>query len=108
LVPGLHALGQAYILTGDHRYAHKAAVMIHRIAEVYPGMDHAKQSRYGTLMAARGINYPGKVVNAIWETSIAQNVAESYDDVWETIDTDQELQKQLNQTGEQIRSFIES
>jgi len=108
LVPGLHALSQAYVLTGDKRYAHKAAVILHRIAEVYPGMDHAKQSRYGQMMAARGIDYPGKVVNAIWETQLAKNVADSYDNVWETIDGDTELQKLVGKSGEQIRAFFEA
>jgi hypothetical protein len=108
LVLGLRALGSAYTITGDKRYAHKAAVMLHRIAEVYPGMDHAKQSRYGQLMAARGIEYRGKVVNNIWEASLAQCLAEAYDATWETIDADAELQHKTRKTGEQIRSFIEA
>lgn len=108
LVPGLNDLANAYLLTGDKKYAHKAAVMIHRIAEVYPGMDHAKQSRYGQMMAARGADYPGKVVNAIWETGLAQHVCDSYDAVWETIDGDEELQREAHKSGAQIRSFIEA
>jgi hypothetical protein len=108
LVLGLRALGSAYTITGDKRYAHKAAVMLHRIAEVYPGMDHAKQSRYGQLMAARGIEYRGKVVNNIWEASLAQCLAEAYDATWETVDADAELQRETSKTGEQIRSFIEA
>ena len=108
LVPGLANLGNAYLLTGDKKYAHKAAVMLQRIAEVYPGMDHTKQSRYGTMMAARGINYPGKVVNNIWECGLAQSVCDAYDAVWETIDSDAELQSETHKTGEQIRSFIEA
>ena len=108
LVPGLLNLGRAYMLTGDKKYAHTAAVMLHRIAQVYPGMDHAKQSRYGSMMAERGIDYPGKVVNAIWETSLAQALADAYDAVWETIDRDEALQKQTGKSGEQIRKFIEA
>ncbi len=108
LVPGLGDLADAYLLTGDKKYAHKAAVMLHRIAEVYPGMDHAKQSRYGQMMAARGADYPGKVVNAIWETGLAQHVCDAYDAVWETIDGDEELQRETHQTGAQIRCVIEA
>jgi len=62
VVPAIEDLSQAYLLTGDEKYAHKAAVMLYRVAQVYPGMDHAKQSRYGTMMAARGIVYPGKII----------------------------------------------
>jgi oligo-alginate lyase len=106
--PGVRALGQAYLLTGDARYAHKAAVMLRRIAEVYPAMDHAKQSRYGQMMAARGIDYPGKVVNAIWETQDITNYAAAYDAVFDSIDADSDLQFLFHQTGPQIRSFIDA
>ena len=64
------ALGRAYVLTGDKRYAHKALVALHRFAEVYPAMDHANQSRYGAMMKALGRDYPGKIVNHIWETDM--------------------------------------
>ncbi len=106
--PGVHALGEAYQLTGDPRYAHKAAVMLRRIAEVYPAMDHAKQSRYGEMMAARGIDYPGKVVNAIWETADITNYAQAYDAIFETIDADTELQNLFHQSGPELRSFIDA
>ena len=58
---GLH-----YLLTGDARYAHKAAVLLTRIAEVYPNMDHESQSRYGQLMAEKdGTRYTGKVIKVL-------------------------------------------
>lgn len=45
--PGVLALGQAYLLTGNRQYASKAIDMLYRIASVYPSMDHENQSRYG-------------------------------------------------------------
>jgi hypothetical protein len=106
--PGIADLGRAYLLTGDKRYAHKAAVMLHRVAEVYPSMDHATQSRYGLMSRAKGQNYPGKVVNLIWETTLIQSAAEAYDAVWDSIDNDAALQKFYGKTGTGIRSFIEA
>src|SRR5437660_1358478 len=82
--------------------------MLCRVAQVYPGMDHAKQSRYGTMMAARGIDYPGKVVNKIWETEIAIDLADAYDGVWDFIARDDVLQKQTGKSAAQIRSSIEA
>jgi hypothetical protein len=108
LAPGVRALGRAYLLTGDKKYAHKAIVMLHRIAEVYPTMDHAEQSRYGQLSKARGIYYGGKVVNKIWECGIAENVTEAYDDVWDAIDRDESAQKLFSKNSQQIRSLIEA
>jgi hypothetical protein len=105
LVPGLRALSEAYLLSGDQKYARKAAVMLERIAEVYPGMDIATQSRYGQMTHGE---YQGKVVNHIWETGLTQSLADSYDDIFDGIDSDAELQKSTGKTGAQIRSFIEA
>ena len=106
--PGAHALAQAYQLTGDKRFAHKAAVMLVRMAEVYPAMDHERQSRFGLMMAQKGSRYPGKVLNAIWETNFASDFAEAYDGVWETIDGDTALQTQYSKSGAELRAFVEA
>lgn len=106
---GLAALGRAYLLTGDARYAHKAAVLLHRAAEVYPNMDYESQSRYGQLMAERdGSRYSGKALNAIWETYLGAQFAETYDAIWETIDGDAALQRFTGKEGRAIRAFIEA
>lgn len=105
---GILNLSQAYMLTGDNRYAHKAAVMLYRLAEIYPSMDHAKQSRYGLMSAAAGTVYNGKIVNSIWETGLARQVVEAYDMIWNSIDPDTDLQKFHKKNGSQIRSFIEA
>jgi hypothetical protein len=108
LVPGVQALGRAYLLTDRKAYAHKALVILHRIAEVYPEMDYAKQSRYGEMMAAQGVDYPGKVVNAIWECTVAQSLAEAYDAVWSAADGDAALQQETHRSSGEIRAFIEA
>ncbi|MGG7664690.1 heparinase II/III domain-containing protein [Dyadobacter sp. BHUBP1] len=106
--PAFADLAHAYLLTGDKRYAHKAAVMLYRLGEVYPSMDHANQSRYGLMEKMKGHTYNGKILNLIWEASLIQNAAEAYDAVWDSIDGDTELQKATGKTGAQIRAFIEA
>ncbi|MBS0633469.1 MAG: heparinase II/III family protein [Verrucomicrobia bacterium] len=109
IIPGFTALGHAYLLTGDARYAHKAAVLLRRIAEVYPNMDFERQSDFGIRMAGEGTRYTGKILGAIWEADFgAAQFAEAYDDIWPTIDGDLALQKLYGQTGEQLRAFIEA
>lgn len=108
IIPGISNLAKAYQLTGDKRYAHKAALMLHRLAEVYPSMNHEEQSRYGQLMKARNSVYSGKIVNRIWETSIVRQSAEAYDAVWESIDGNMALQKYLGKSGAEIREYIEA
>ncbi|MBO9613100.1 MAG: heparinase II/III family protein [Dyadobacter sp.] len=106
--PAFADLAHAYLLTGDKRYAHKAAVMLYRLGEVYPSMDHANQSRYGLMEKMKGHTYNGKVLNLIWETSLIQNAAEAYDAVWDSIDGDTDLQRATGKSGGQIRAFIEA
>ena len=40
---GIIALSSAYQLTGDPVYAHKAAILLDRVADVYPAFDFMKQ-----------------------------------------------------------------
>ena len=108
LATGLAALGRAYLLTGDARYAHKAAVLLRRIAEVYPNMDYESQSRFGEILAAKGERYTGKVVNAIWESYLIAGFAEAYDAIWPSLDGDTALQRLYGQDGPAMRAFIEA
>ncbi len=109
VVAGTLALSRAYLLTGDRAYAHKAAVLLHRLAEVYPTMNYEQQSRFGQLMGAQGTRYTGKMVNLIWESyQVAPSLSEAYDNIWETLDGDVELQHFYHQTGEQVRATIEA
>jgi len=105
ILPGMLNLSRAYLLTGEPQYAHKAALMLNRIADVYPEMDYENQSRYGSLTASA---YNGKILNLIWETFTLTQVAEAYDNVFPAIDGDAELHALLGRSGEQIRANIET
>ena len=100
-------LGRAYLLTERPEFAHKALVMLHRLAEVYPGMDYEHQSRYGQMQKQNGRHYPGKVLNRIWETNFIQAAAECYDAVWNYIPVDQKLMQLLQKDPIDIQAFIE-
>lgn len=104
----VQALGRAYLLTGDKRYAHKALVLLHRYAEVYPEMDYGAQSRYGALMRAQGKDYPGKLVYNTWEADFVTVLVEAYDECWDAIDSDGDLQALARKDGKQIRAVIEA
>lgn len=104
IIPAARNLARAYILTGDKRYGRKAAILLDRIAEVYPNMDYHSQSRYGELQAERGSRYEGKILNAIWESNVLTDLAEAYDYSWECIDENTVMGK----NAEQVRSNIEA
>ncbi len=78
LIPAVLSLGRAYLLTAAPRYAHKAGVLLTQIARDYPRMDHNRQSRYAAEYVP---SYTGKIVNAIWETATARDLAEAWDAV---------------------------
>ena len=88
LIPGVENLSIAYQITGDEKYAKKAIVMLDRIADFYPSMDHSKQSRYAQEFAP---GYTGKIVNLIWETGLASTLARSYDNVFDALAKDGQL-----------------
>ncbi|ACU02555.1 heparinase II/III domain-containing protein [Pedobacter heparinus] len=77
---GLNALANAFLYTGDQRYAHKAAILLDRIADVYPDMDWAPYSKKGWYHSDGGTNR-GKIEGAIWETGTVQGFADAYDKI---------------------------
>ncbi|MEI8315637.1 MAG: heparinase II/III family protein [Verrucomicrobiota bacterium] len=47
VLAGMEALSTAYVLTGDGSYAHQAAILIDRVADLYPLFDFKIQGNYG-------------------------------------------------------------
>ena len=87
---GLDALALAYALTGDQRYAHKAAVLLDRIADVYPEMDYLPLHKLG-FQHSQGGSGLGRIGGCIWETRVAQRMAHAYDLIFDGIQNDQQL-----------------
>lgn len=75
---GLTALSNAYLYTGEQLYARKAAILLDRIADVYPSMDWKPYADRGWFHSDGGTN-KGKIGGSIWETNAAQRFAECYD-----------------------------
>ena len=113
----INQLAHAYMVTGDRIYAEKAIVMLDRIAEVYPGMDHSVQSRYSEMM---GGTYKGKIVNYVWETGLFQSMVMSYELVFDALtgddplslswdrDSNGTIEPEETRTADQIRANIEA
>lgn len=97
-------LAHAYVLTGQRVYAEKAIVMLDRIAEVYPGMDYDKQSRYGELVE---YPYPGKIFNAIWETRTLRELTIAYELVFDALTGSNPISLPWRSSAE-IRAHIET
>ena len=89
-------LGQAYLYTGDVRYAHKGAVLLDRIADVYPEMDLDACTALG-LYNSQGGTGKGRIKGCIWETVVAETLSQAYDRVYEGMAGDDELVRFLSE-----------
>ncbi|MCK5804346.1 MAG: heparinase II/III family protein [Lentisphaeria bacterium] len=87
---GLLDLAHAYTLTGDRRYAHKAAVLLDRIADVYPEMNYLPLHKQGFQHSHGGPGL-GRIEGCIWECFVVQRMARSYDLIFDGIQEDEEL-----------------
>lgn len=80
VIDGLKALADGYLYTGEQRYAHKAAILLDRIADVYPSMDWKPYADRGWYHSD-GNSGRGKIEGCIWETGVVQNLADAYDKI---------------------------
>ncbi|MGD9498842.1 MAG: heparinase II/III family protein, partial [Armatimonadota bacterium] len=87
---GLNSLAEAYMYTGETAYAHKAGVLLDRIADVYPEMDWAPYAERGWFHSDGGSGR-GKIEGRIWETGTIRGLAVAYDMVADGLDDSPEL-----------------
>lgn len=74
---GLTTLRDAYVYTGDPKYAHAGVILLDRIADMYPSMDVGAYSEdYRNNDPA---TRKGKVLGSIWETNFSTGVITAYD-----------------------------
>ncbi|KYH41530.1 MAG: heparinase [Candidatus Bathyarchaeota archaeon B26-2] len=86
---------EAYCVTDDPRYAHKAGVLLSRIADVYPDMDWAPLNRLG-FSHSDGGSGAGRIEGQIWETRNAFAYSLAYDRIYDAISRDYSLSKFLD------------
>ena len=87
---GVQKLSRAFTLTDERKYAHKAAVLLDRIADVYPEMDLKPLTDLG-FHHSHGGTGEGRIEGCIWETFVVQHLAEGYDAIFDGIQGDAEL-----------------
>ncbi len=101
---GYRNLALAYAETGEKVYAHKAAVLLDRIADVWPSFDFATQglvyerARYGGGVA-------GYVWYAIQSAYTTMYLAKAYDQIFDGISGDRELVEFLSRKNSRKSSI---
>lgn len=106
--PALDRLSQLYLLTGDKRYAHKAAVILMRIAEQFPNSSDKADRCYGGSWAFR----KGLITDCIWSCGDVAGIAAAYDLIWDSLDEPETVafvSKKMPEikTGDDMRFYVE-
>jgi oligo-alginate lyase len=99
ILAGVDALSNAYIYTGDGIYARKCAILLDRIADVYPDMDWNEYAKRGWYHSDGG-SKKGKIEGRIWETGVLRKLAISYDRIIPGLPAQEELYAFLAAKGE--------
>ncbi|MBQ8003951.1 MAG: heparinase II/III family protein, partial [Oscillospiraceae bacterium] len=97
VLSAIKSLSEAYIYTGDEKYGRLGAVMVDRLADVYPefNLDQWIDASY-----SNGSTKNGKTVNNIWEAINGKIYARAYDAFFPMYD-DPEVLKFLKSKSEQ-------
>lgn len=116
-IPCLRSLSQAWLLTGDKRYARKGCILLARLADEYPNFTDRKDRLYFGQYGGRDPHYTWKtggiITDLIWECFCLEATAYAYDGLYSYMDQDPELIAFLKakgmpvESGAELRHFIE-
>ena len=81
----LSALSEAYVFTGEQKVVHKAAILLARVADLYPDMDYHFWAELG-FENSDGGSGRGKVYGRIWEARLVSGFARAYDAIRDGFD----------------------
>jgi hypothetical protein len=85
--PAIKSFGHAYLITGDRRYAHKAAVCLLKEAYEYPNSTDRKQRTYLPGYAQGS----GMITDVVWSSGALVASATCYDAIAMALEGDDEL-----------------
>ena len=77
VLEALTSLRNAYLYTGDAKYGRTGAILLDRIADLYP--DYSTRPFATSYFNNDGGRYTGRILGCIWEPQLAAEFALSYD-----------------------------
>lgn len=97
VVGGVEALSEAYWVTGDKQYAHKAAIILDRVGDLFPSFEFREQG----LVYEYG---PHEGAVTVWHDACEEvrRLAESYDRIFSGMEGDAELVQFLAAKAEKL------
>ncbi len=115
-IPLLRSFSQAWLITGDARYAHHGALLLARLASEYPNYEDRSDRLYFARYGGRSPTYSwktgGMITDLIWETFCLEATAYAYDALAGYYDQDPELLAFLRgkglpaASGDEVRAYV--
>lgn len=96
----LDTLKEAYVYTGDIRYGRVGAILIDRVADVYPEMFTAPS--FPKFANSDSSQPNGKILGSIWECGLAKRLAINYDAFYPAME-DSQVIRFLSQKAERYK-----
>ncbi len=84
----VNSLRDAYLYTGDVRYGRTGAILVDRIADLYPGFDLDPLAKMGFANGDGGSKV-GKIIGRIHETYLQEDFVKAYDAFFPLYDDEQ-------------------
>jgi len=82
----LNNLTLAYIITGDRKYGNPAAMLLLKIAQVYPKMDATDCPWKQGYRLSHGGTGKGRVLGSIWDVLLMERLTDWYDMLFDCFD----------------------
>lgn len=79
LISYLQDIKEAYLFTGNIKYAYAGLILLDRIADVYPDMDTSVYMTKDGYRVCDGLSGKGKIIGSIWDASIVWDFVCAYD-----------------------------
>jgi Bacterial Ig-like domain (group 2)./Heparinase II/III-like protein. len=95
----LDSFRDAYLYTGNVKYAQMGTILLDRIADVYPDMYSSVFKKDDGFLNSNGGTGLGKILGSIWETLLVPSFIRAYDAFFPTMD-DQEVISYLKSKAE--------
>lgn len=109
--PGIAALSQAYLLTGEREYARKACILLTKVAAVYPNYDdrfsRTWYGEYGGQDPRKPQHKGGLISDRIWECFALTRFALAFDGIKNYPSEDPELFKYFQSKGVAVKDAAE-
>ncbi|MBP3634286.1 MAG: hypothetical protein J6J43_06910, partial [Oscillospiraceae bacterium] len=87
MVKILDTMREAYLYTGDEKYGNAGAILIDRVADIYP--DYDRQLWGTSYSVSDGNGWVGRMVGCIWEAdNIGPAIAKAADAFWPCFEND--------------------